>query len=89
MSESALTPRTATENLRLKKTNDLSEKERQDLLERYSLEELIKHFGRWPTYYLLLRQTTSVKPGKLLFGAGLAGAIGYAVKLYLTHPGPV
>lgn len=85
MSNGALTPRTANENLRLQKTSDLSEKERRDLLERYSLEELIKHFGRWPTYYLVLRQTTAVKPDKFFIGAGLAGAIVSAAALYLRH----
>lgn len=88
MSDSALTPKRANERLRPIKTNKpalLSEKEREGLLDKYSLDELIRHFGRWPTYYLLLRQMSSGKSGKVALGIGVASVIATLILAYLKR----
>jgi len=68
-----------------KSPNDLSEKERKYLVERYNLDQLIERFGVWPTYYLLLRETSSSKPGAFVIGAGVIGGLVTAVTYYLKH----
>jgi hypothetical protein len=88
MTDLPLAPKKANGKLRpdgTTKPKNLSEKERQDLLDRYSLDELIRHFGRWPTYYLLLRHIGSGKSGKFVLGVGIVGVIASAVIAYLKH----
>ncbi|QWG14717.1 hypothetical protein KMZ68_20005 [Bradyrhizobium sediminis] len=88
MSDSTLTPKRANERLRPNGTNKpalLSEKERAGLLDKYSLDELVRHFGRWPTYYLLLRQMGSGKSGKVALGIGVVGIIATLIATYLKR----
>ena len=67
------------------KPKNLSGKEREDLLGRYSLDDLVRHFGRWPTYYLLLRHMSSGKPGRLVLGASVVGLLVSIALAYLKH----
>jgi hypothetical protein len=88
MTDLPLAPKKANDKLRPSKANEpgnLSEKERQDLLDRYSLEELVRIFGRWPTYYLVLRQKSSANPGKFVIGASVLGVLAAALAAYLKH----
>jgi hypothetical protein len=88
MTDLPLAPKKANGKLRPNGTNKskiLSEKEREDLLDRYSLDELIRHFGRWPTYYLLLRHMSSGKSGKFVLGVGIVGVVASAIVAYLKH----
>jgi hypothetical protein len=88
MTDLPLAPKKANGKLRPEEGNEpgkLSEKERQDLLDRYSLEELVQIFGRWPTYYLILRQKSPVNPGKFVVGAGVIGLLATAIAAYLKH----
>jgi hypothetical protein len=86
MTDLPLAPKKANERLRPvegNKPKNLSEKEREDLFERYSLDELIRHFGRWPTYYLILRKFGSQKQGRLLIG--LSVVIASVAIAYFRH----
>jgi hypothetical protein len=88
MTELLLTPKRAKERLRLSKGSKPrrpSGKERNDLLERYSLDDLVGYFGRWPTYYLLLRHVGSGKSGKFAAGVGFVGIVVSIVVLYLKR----
>jgi hypothetical protein len=88
MTDLPLTPKKANGKLRLdesKKAKNLSENEREYLFDRYSLDELVRHFGRWPTYYLLLRHMGSRKPGKFVLGVGVVGVIASLAVAYLRH----
>ncbi|HEV7410343.1 MAG TPA: hypothetical protein VGO01_17830 [Bradyrhizobium sp.] len=67
------------------KPKNLARKDREDLLGRYSLDDLVRHFGRWPTYYLLLRHMSSGKPGRLVLGASVAGLLVSVALAYLKH----
>lgn len=88
MTDLPLAPKKANEKLRPVEANKqpgkLSEKERDDLFARYSLDELVGHFGRWPTYYLILRKLGVGRQG-LFIGAGVATALVSIALAYLKH----
>lgn len=58
---------------------------KKNLLDHYTLDDLIDRFGRWPTYVLLLRETTPSTPRSFVLGAGMIGILIAIATYYFKH----